>query len=76
MPDKRKYSITKRWQEDDKAYYKVAADSIEFTSPVRISKTQKATHGEAALLSWCRHHAAQLGEKRIVDVDLNEEVVK
>lgn len=75
MMDERKYSITCRWQEDDKAYYKVAADGIEFTSSIRISKTQKATHGEAALLGWCRRHADRLQEKRIVEVNLNEKIV-
>jgi hypothetical protein len=74
MPDN-KYSVVRKWQDgdSDSILYQLARDRVEIACTVRISKTQKATHGEAALIAWCRRHADQLCEKKIVNADLNEE---
>jgi hypothetical protein len=70
------YTVVRRQEQGDSVLYRLALGGVEITSTVRISKTQKATHGEAALFTWCRRHTDQLREKRIVDADLNEERIR
>ncbi len=76
MPSKTEYSVIGIWEEGDSVFYRVAADGVELACAIRISRTQRATHGDAVLLAWCSHHTDRLKEKMIVDADLNEEVIR
>ena len=76
MSESGKCTKVRTWQEGDTFLYRVAFDGVEAVSTIRITGTQKATHGEDALLRWCNHHASQLTKPGIVDAVLNEEAIK
>jgi hypothetical protein len=78
VSSKKEYLITQSWKDkySDSFLYRVAVNGVELGSTIRVPATQKVTHGEAVLLGWCRRHVDELREYKVVDVDLNEEVIR
>jgi hypothetical protein len=68
--DFRNFSVREMRRDGEKVYYRVSLDDEELDCTVYISATQKTTHGEAALVSWCRRHVVDLKGGKIVLADL------
>jgi hypothetical protein len=78
MSSRKEYLVTQTWKDKhrDCVLYRVAVNGVELASTIRIPATQAASHGEPVLLEWCQHHVDRLRENKVVDVDLNEEVIR
>jgi hypothetical protein len=73
--DFRHFSVREMRRDGDNVYYRVSLDDEELDCTVYISATQKTTHGEAALVSWCRRHVGDLRGGKIVPADLKVETL-
>jgi hypothetical protein len=68
--DFRRFSVKATRRDGENIYYRVSLDDEELDCTVYVSATQKTSHGEAALLTWCRRHVSDLRGGKIVPADL------
>jgi hypothetical protein len=69
--DERHFLILQTNRENRRIYWRVKVDGVEFPSLVCILSSQRSTHSEEELKTWCKNNSARLESGVILQADLS-----
>ena len=69
--DERHFLVSETNRENRRIYYRVEVDGVEFSSLVCILSSQRSTHSEEELKTWCKNNSARLESGVILQADLS-----
>ena len=69
--DERHFLVSETNRENRRIYYRVEVDGVEFSSLACILSSQRSTHSEEELKTWCKNNSARLESGVILQADLS-----
>jgi hypothetical protein len=69
--DERHFLILQTNRENRRIYWRVKVNGVEFPSLVCILSSQRSTHSEEELKTWCKNNSARLESGVILQADLS-----
>jgi hypothetical protein len=69
--DERRFLILQTNRENRRIYWRVKVNGVEFPSLVCILSSQRSTHSEEELKTWCKNNSARLESGVILQADLS-----
>ena len=69
--DERHFLVLETNRENRRIYYRVEVDGVEFSSLACILSSQRSTHSEEELKTWCKNNSARLESGVILQADLS-----